>query len=162
MIDLHLAVLLQKPANMDCSSVNSFQLKEPLQEVSRNQAMMLQQLSQLAAKYAGQGSGSFYGCPRCSWMRTWCISWRCNPEKYQAHRSKFPQKYNDQVLKPEEEAKNSKEEFDGLESLNKLQEVSEELKHEHSNQKPSEMKKINIQKCIYAQICTYVHSCINV
>ena len=124
--------------------------------------MMLQQLSQLAAKYADQGSGSFYGCSKCSWRRTGCISWRCNPEQYQAHRSKSPQKYNDQVLKPEEEANISKGEFDGLESLSKLQEVSEELKHENSNEKPSEMKQITIQKCIYVQICTYVYACLNV
>ena len=84
--------------------------------MTKKQAMMLQGLAELAARYAGQGSGYFYGCARCRWSRTGCISWNCNPDKYQAHRLKFPEKYKDKDLKEGIEAKMSWEELTGLHS----------------------------------------------
>ena len=69
-----------------------------LEEVAASQALAKQELQKLAASYAAQGSVPFYGCSRCRMSRGGCISWNCNPDKYQAHRSKFPEKYEDGKL----------------------------------------------------------------
>ena len=46
-------------------------------------------------KAANQGAVPFYGCPKCRWSRGGCIWWKCNPEKFKAHKAKFPEKYVD-------------------------------------------------------------------
>ena len=71
-----------------------------------------------------QAAGPFYGCPKCTWARSGCIWWRCNPVKYQAHRLKFPARYGDPVadgaeqeLKVDEERKMSPKELIGEDIL---------------------------------------------
>ena len=53
----------------------------------------LDALAKAAEKAADQGSVMFYGCSRCRYIRTGCISHKCHPEKFLAHYAKFPEKY---------------------------------------------------------------------
>ena len=41
----------------------------------------------------------FYGCSRCRFARGGCISWTCNPEKFQAHFEAYPEKYEGKHLR---------------------------------------------------------------
>ena len=54
---------------------------------------MLQSLEEMAGKAVDQGIAEFYGCSRCRYIRTGCISYKCNPKKFLAHYEKFPEKY---------------------------------------------------------------------
>ena len=56
-------------------------------------------MKKLAEAARDQGLVTFYGCSRCRFSRGGCISWNCNPDKYTAHRAKFPEKYEGQILK---------------------------------------------------------------
>ena len=51
-------------------------------------------LADLAKRAAAQGSMTFYGCSKCRFIRTGCINWQCNPDKWQIHWKKFPEKYS--------------------------------------------------------------------
>ena len=59
-------------------------------------------LEEIAGKAAHSGSVEFYGCSRCRYIRSGCISFKCNPKKFLAHLEKFPEKYtadnNDKYL----------------------------------------------------------------
>ena len=46
-----------------------------------------------AAKAANQAAVPFYGCSKCRWSRGGCIWWKCNPQKFQEHFKKHPEKY---------------------------------------------------------------------
>ena len=50
-------------------------------------------LADLAKLQMAQGSVPFYGCSKCRWSRGGCIWWKCNPDKFQKHYDKFPEKY---------------------------------------------------------------------
>ena len=39
----------------------------------------------------------FYGCSKCRWSRGGCISYKCNPVKFLAHKEKFPERYGKDV-----------------------------------------------------------------
>jgi hypothetical protein len=54
----------------------------------------LHSLAEIAAKAADQGIVEFYGCSKCRFIRTGCISYKCNPKKFLAHMEKFPEKYH--------------------------------------------------------------------
>ena len=66
--------------------------------VSLEQIKMLD-MEKLAKAAADQGIVPFYGCSRCIFSRGGCISYNCNPDKFEAHFKKFPEKYEGQVLK---------------------------------------------------------------
>ena len=72
-------------------------LLDPAPAVPPSEQMM-EHLKSAALKAASCGSVSFYGCSRCRYSRGGCISWNCNPEKFQAHMAKFPEKYSDKKL----------------------------------------------------------------
>ena len=57
----------------------------------------------MAKRFADQGIPEWYGCSRCRYIRSGCISYKCNPAKFLAHYEKFPEKYNkkSKFLKPE-------------------------------------------------------------
>ena len=55
--------------------------------------LKLKELAELALKAADEGSVPFYGCSRCRYIRTGCIDYKCNPEKFLKHYEKFPEKY---------------------------------------------------------------------
>ena len=42
----------------------------------------------------------FYGCSRCHFSRSGCVNWKCNPEKFQEHFKKYPEKYEGKVIRP--------------------------------------------------------------
>ena len=70
----------------------------PLEEDDKTRVLKevdlkLMSLADLAKKAADQGSVPFYGCSRCRWIRSGCISYKCNPGKFLAHIEKFPEKY---------------------------------------------------------------------
>ena len=70
----------------------------PLEEDDKSRVvkeidLKLMSLADLAKKAADQGSVPFYGCSRCRWIRSGCISYKCNPEKFLKHFEKFPEKY---------------------------------------------------------------------
>ena len=50
-------------------------------------------LEEIAGKAAHSGSVEFYGCSKCRYIRSGCISFKCNPKKFLAHLEKFPEKY---------------------------------------------------------------------
>ena len=49
-------------------------------------------LKDQAARSQGKGLVEFYGCSRCRWILTGCIS--CHPKKFLAHYEAFPEKYS--------------------------------------------------------------------
>ena len=57
------------------------------------------ELAELAKKAADQGIVPFYGCSRCRYSRGGCISYNCNPKKFEEHLKKFPEKYEGKKLK---------------------------------------------------------------
>ncbi|MCP4242730.1 MAG: hypothetical protein GY772_19410, partial [bacterium] len=71
-----------------------------------SQLAKLEELSKVAKE---QGLVEFFGCSRCRWQRGGCINWFCNPNKFQAHKEKFPEKYESRKwqLKAEIQCKNT-------------------------------------------------------
>ena len=55
--------------------------------------MKMLSLAALAKKAGDQGTVDFYGCSRCRYIRSGCISYKCNPKKFQDHYAKYPEKY---------------------------------------------------------------------
>ena len=53
----------------------------------------LADMAALAKFHADLGSVTFYGCSKCRYIRTGCINWKCNPDKWKIHKAKFPDKY---------------------------------------------------------------------
>ena len=51
------------------------------------------QLQILAERTFKQGSVMFYGCSKCRWSRGGCISYTCNPQKFEKHYADHPEKY---------------------------------------------------------------------
>ena len=51
----------------------------------------LEEISNLAKRFADQGIPDWYGRSRCRYIRSGCISYKCNPEKFAAHYAKFPE-----------------------------------------------------------------------
>ena len=51
-------------------------------------------LKDQAARSQGKGLVEFYGCSRCRWILTGCISATCNPKKFLANYKAFPEKYS--------------------------------------------------------------------
>ena len=66
--------------------------------ISAEELKMLD-MAKLAKEARDQGLVAFHGCSRCRFSRGGCISWNCNPEKFKAHLSKFPEKYEGKMLK---------------------------------------------------------------
>jgi len=56
-------------------------------------------MEKLAKEAADQGTFPFYGCSRCRYSRGGCISYNCNPYKFDKHMKQFPEKYEGKVLK---------------------------------------------------------------
>ena len=56
-------------------------------------------MEKLAKEAADQGVVPFYGCSRCRYSRGGCISYNCNPDKFDKHVKQFPEKYEGKVLK---------------------------------------------------------------
>ena len=77
---------------------------------------MLEVLEKSAKSAAHCGLVEFFGCSKCRWSSSGCISWKCNPEKFKKHFEKFPWKYTKsdvKELKPEDEKKLSIKELVG-------------------------------------------------
>ncbi len=51
------------------------------------------ELKILAEKTFKQGSVMFYGCSKCRYSRAGCISYMCNPQKFEKHYADHPEKY---------------------------------------------------------------------
>ena len=50
-------------------------------------------LAKLAQKTFNEGSVRFYGCSRCRFYRSGCISYMCNPHKFDKHYADHPEAY---------------------------------------------------------------------
>ena len=55
----------------------------------------------------------FYGCSKCRHSRGGCIYYKCNPTKFEAHRAKFPWKYEGKEIKVDKWSTASEKELEG-------------------------------------------------
>ena len=55
----------------------------------------------------------FYGCLKCRHSRGGCIYYKCNPTKFEAHRAKFPWKYEGKEIKTDKWSTVSEKELEG-------------------------------------------------
>ena len=82
---------------------------------SVNTQLQLADLAWLSRMTIDQGIVPFYGCSKCRYSRGGCIFWMCNPEKFEAHYMKFPEKYlpGTKIMRPEAEKTLLREELHG-------------------------------------------------
>ena len=52
-------------------------------------------LKKLAELTINQGIVPFYGWSKCRYNRGGCINYKCHPDKFLAHKLKYPEKYKE-------------------------------------------------------------------
>ena len=82
----------------------------PMMPTAADILMFLEAQAKLSGKAALQ---IFYGCSKCRHSRGGCIYYKCNPTKFEAHRKKFPWKYEGKEIKVDKWNTVSEKELEG-------------------------------------------------